>query len=99
MTDNIWIKWTQAFAVSDDKCSLFLFLDLEDVVPLPTKCSATITKQGITYQGSIKKGEAISIRQHYDTNYIKTLVSVKLIPYQHRNCFYLQMDSNYFAYH
>ena len=42
--------------------SLFLHLDLQDVIPLHTKCPATITKQGRTYQVTINIGEPISLQ-------------------------------------
>ena len=49
--------------VSDVKFVLtFLHLDFEDVIPLHTKCPATITKQGRTYQVTINKGESISLQ-------------------------------------
>ena len=56
MIESIWIKWALAFVAS-----LFLLLELEDMVPLGTKLSATMTKQGRTYQVTINKGESMNI--------------------------------------
>ena len=49
--------------VSDVKFVLtFSHLDFEDVIPLHSKCPATITKQGRTYQVTINNGEPISLQ-------------------------------------